>query len=45
MAKSFPLVSATGMLGSGYREDSLDKAWSEMTKAGVRRIQSSEIGA
>ena len=23
---SFPLVSATGMLGSGYREDSLDKA-------------------
>jgi len=26
-------------------EGSLDKAWSEMTKAGVRRIQSSEIGA
>src|SRR5713226_7784208 len=23
---SFPLVSATGMLGSGYRADSLDKA-------------------
>src|SRR5712691_10328367 len=23
---SFPLVSATGMLGSGYREASLDKA-------------------
>jgi len=23
---SFALVSATGMLGSGYREDSLDKA-------------------
>src|SRR4029077_11335702 len=23
---SFPLVSATGMLGSGYREGSLDKA-------------------
>lgn len=26
---SFPLVSATGMLGSGYREDSLDKAVAE----------------
>src|ERR1700721_3000182 len=24
--KSFPLVSATGMLGSGFRADSLDKA-------------------
>jgi hypothetical protein len=24
--KSFPLVSATGMLGSGFRVDSLDKA-------------------
>src|SRR5919202_983768 len=23
---SYPLVSATGMLGSGFREDSLDKA-------------------
>src|SRR5579864_7188991 len=29
MASSFPLVSATGMLGSGYREDSLDKAIAE----------------
>lgn len=26
MASSFPLVSATGMLGSGFRADSLDKA-------------------
>ena len=29
MASSFPLVSATGMLGSGYREESLDKAIAE----------------
>lgn len=29
MAASFPLVSATGMLGSGYRAESLDKAIAE----------------
>jgi hypothetical protein len=34
MASSFPLVSATGMLGSGYRADSLDKA----IEMGVRMI-------
>src|SRR5262250_1202821 len=32
--RSFPLVSATGMLGSGFRADSLDKAIS----LGVRMI-------
>ena len=31
---SFPLVSATGMLGSGYRAESLDKA----IAAGARMI-------
>src|ERR671926_414650 len=37
---SFPLVSATGMLGSGYREDSLDKA----VALGARVIGSSGTG-